>query len=292
MNARGEEMEKKDLGGILKGKLKEASDTVKNTVKDVKLPDVKMSDIKMPDVKVPDQVKNVFKKKDADKGATAEENIELNSEQVQEAKNTEAQEAAEKKEVELSESEIQAVRVVSPMNALKIFYYMMAADGTIDLKEEEKFDLIGKEIDPDFDKNREHVVKKCEDQMGKVIDSEDYYDSVQDGVEEALLSQQVLDKGYVPARMLVWDLLTLAYSDDNYNDVERKLMKYIVRKMDIPKDVFLEMENSYLTVNDLEKELKWIKTTDRPYLTIEAHVEEIERREQAIYESIKALILL
>lgn len=277
-------MEKKDLGGMLKGKLKEASDTVKNTVKDAKLPDVKLPDIKIPDVKVPDQVKNVFKKSDGAKEETVDDNKEINADQEQEA--------AEKKDAELSKSEIQAVRGVSPINALKIFYYMMAADGTIDLKEEEKFDFIGKEIDPDFDGNKQYVVKKCEEQLGKVIDSDDYYDTVQDGVEEALLSQQVLDKGYVPARMLVWDLLTLAYSDESYNDVERKLMKYIVRKVDIPKDVFLEMENSYLTVTDLEKELAWIKTTDRPYLTIETQVKEIERREQAIYESIKALILL
>ena len=277
-------MEKKDLGGMLKGKLKEASDTVKNTVKDAKLPDVNLPDIKIPDVKVPDQVKNVFKKSDVTKEETVDDNKEINAEQEQEA--------AEKKDAELSKSEIQAVRGVSPINALKIFYYMMAADGTIDLKEEEKFDFIGKEIDSDFDENKQYVVKKCEEQLGKVIDSDDYYDTVQDGVEEALLSQQVLDKGYVPARMLVWDLLTLAYSDESYNDVERKLMKYIVRKVDIPKDVFLEMENSYLTVTDLEKELAWIKTTDRPYLTIETQVKEIERREQAIYESIKALILL
>ena len=285
-------MEKKDLGGMLKGKLKEASDTVKNTVKDAKIPDVKLPDIKIPDVKVPNQVKNVFKKNDMTKETPADEAKEANAEQEQEIQKAEMQEAAEKKDAELSKSEIQAVKVISPMNAVKIFYYMMAVDGTIDLKEEEKFDLIGKEIDPDFDENKPHVVKKCEEQLSKVIDSDDYYDAVQDGVEEALLSQQVFDKGYVPARMLVWDLLTLAYSDESYNDVERKLMKYIVRKMDIPKDVFLEMENSYLTVDDLEKELKWIKTTDRPYLTIETQVKEIERREQAIYESIKALILL
>ena len=115
---------------------------------------------------------------------------------------------------------------------------------------------------------------------------------VQDGVEEALLAQQVLDIGYVPAKLLVWDLLTIAYSDAAYVEAERKLMKYIVRKVDIPKDVFLEMENTYLTVKDIEKEIDWIKGTDRPYRTIEKTVKELERREQAILESVKALIYL
>ena len=48
----------------------------------------------------------------------------------------------------------------------------------------------------------------------------------------------------------------------------------------------------YTQLTDIEKEKAWIKTTDRPYLTIEAHVKELEKREQAIYESVKALILL
>ena len=285
-------MDKKQLGGVLKGKLQEATDAVKNAAKDakipeVKIPEIKKPDIKIPEVKVPDQVKKVFKKKE---GTGATDTSEEKT--ATEGKNVEEQAAAEKKEQELRKTEIETVKFVSPLNAVKVFYYLMAADGNIEKSEEEKFDTIGREIDPEFEEHKEHIMKVCKEQLDKVIDSDDYYDVIQDGVEEALLSKQIIDNGYVPARLLVWDLLTLAYSDDSYNDVERKLMKYIVRKVDIPKDVFLEMENSLLTVNDLEKELAWIKTTDRPYLTIETQVKEIERREQAIYESIKALVLL
>lgn len=281
-------MDKKELGGIIKGKMHEAADAVKNTVKEVKIPDIKKADIKMPEINVPDQVKNVFKKS----GDTNElqESDEVVAEGMDEK--TREQKQLEQKETEFSRDDIKAVRVLSPINAVKIFYYLMAADGKIEETEEVKFEQIGKEIDPEFDEHKEYVVRTCKEQLDKVIDSEDYFDVVQDGVEEAILSRQMLDKGYVPAKLLVWDLLTIAYSDDSYNDQERKLMKYIVRKIDIPKDVFLEMESSYLTVKDLEKELEWIKTTDRPYLTIETHVKEIERREQAIYESIKALICL
>lgn len=281
-------MDKKELGGMLKGKMQEAADAVKNTVKDAKIPDIKKPDLKIPEIKIPDQVKNVFKKSEDTK--ETQENVEASCEDS----NLKAEEQiqTEKKEAELSKDDVQAVRILSPINAVKIFYYLMAADGNIEKSEEEKFEEISREIDPEFDEHKEHVVKVCKEQLDKVIDSEDYFDVVQDGVEEAILSKQVLDKGYVPAKLLVWDLLTIAYSDDSYNDPERKLMKYIVRKTDIPKDVFLEMESSYLTVTDLEKELQWIKTTDRPYLTIEKQVKEIERREQAIFESIKALICL
>ena len=263
-------MKKKKLGGVLKDKLQETASTVKDAVKDVKIPEIKKPD-----------VKGIFKKSSDSKQEISEE---------QEAEEKRKQE--EKKEAELSKSEIQIVKVISPINAVKVFYYLMAADGSIATAEEECFNLIAAEIDPEFEEHRDYVIKICKEHLDRVIDGDDYYDVVQDGVEEALLAQQVLDKGYVPAKLLVWDLLTIAYSDAAYAEAERKLMKYIVRKVDIPKDVFLEMENTYLTVKDIEKEIDWIKGTDRPYRTIEKTVKELERREQAILESVKALIYL
>ena len=69
-------------------------------------------------------------------------------------------------------------------------------------------------------------------------------------------------------------------------------MKYIVRKTNIDKAVFLEMESSILTLMDIEKELAWIKTTNKPYLTIEAMVNELMDRRNVIFESVKDLISL
>ena len=93
-------------------------------------------------------------------------------------------------------------------------------------------------------------------------------------------------------QLLVWDLLTIAYSDESYDETERKLLKYIVRKLQIDKAVFLEMESSILTILDIEKEIAWIKTTDRPYLTIEARVNELTKRQAVIFDSVKDLITL
>ena len=70
------------------------------------------------------------------------------------------------------------------------------------------------------------------------------------------------------------------------------MLKFVVRKLNIDKAVFLEMESSMLTLLDLEKELAWIKTTNRPYLTIEAMVNEIADRKNVIMESIMDLVSL
>lgn len=185
-----------------------------------------------------------------------------------------------------------SITAISTKSALKIIYYLMAADGEIFHSEEEKFDAIGKELDPNFAENKEKIVNECQKQLDKAIEPEDFYDTLQDGVEEALLASRQTADTFVTPKLLVWDLLTIAYSDEKYDEAERKLLKYIVRKTNIDKAQFLEMESSILTLMDIEKELAWIKTTNKPYLTIEGMVNELADRKNVIFESVKDLISL
>lgn len=278
-------MEKKDFGSALKGKLQGAAEGIKATAQNVKMPEIKLSDIKEGGVKAAGMAKETGAKA----AEVAKETGAKTAEALKEAfKKKDSTDSSTTKIVE----EPQPIIAISAYNAVKVFYYLMAADGEIFHSEEEKFDMIGEEVDPLFKEHREQILTTCKAQLDKIIDSDDYYDVVQDGVEEALLAKQDFSQGYIVPKLLVWNLLTLSYSDENYNDTERKLMKYIVRKLDVSKDVFLEMEHSYLTIADIEKEITWIKTTDRPYLTIEAMVGELTKRENDIFESVKALIAL
>ncbi len=196
-----------------------------------------------------------------------------------------------RKSSKISEEDI-IIRSISIRNALKIIYYLMAADGNIFHSEEEKFDSIGKELDPSFHDIKDAIVQECKTQLNKVIDPEDYFDVIQDGIEEALLSSAMSLEKTISPKLLVWDLLTIAYSDESYDEAERKLIKYIVRKTEIDKAVFLELESSILTLMELEKEITWLKSTERPYLTIEAMLNEIADRKNVIFESVKDLITL
>ena len=200
---------------------------------------------------------------------------------------TAAQIGAEKAAIEAT-----GVTAISPQNAVKIFYYLMAIDRKIMPEEEEKFDLIGKEMDPDFEAYKEALVKECKNQMEKIVDVEDYYDVIQDGIEAALAGDQVSNHGFVTPKLLLWDLLTIAYGDDEYGEAERRLLKYVAQRLNIKKDIFLEMESSILTVRDIEKEITWIKGTDRKYLAIEKQVKELEKRRDDILFAVKALIML
>lgn len=267
-------MAKLGFGKGLREKLQIAADAAKSaakdakeTIKDVKLPDVEEVKAAVKEVKVPDM-------------------------SSVKAKVFDVKESLKKKQPGQEPSEPDEIKTISTRSALKIVYYLMAADGEILSSEEEKFDSIGRELDPFFADHKAELVQECRAQMEKTLDLEDYYDVLQDGVEEALRSSLTSADTFITPKLLVWDLLTIAYSDNAYDETERRLVKYVVRKTSIDKAVFLEMESSILTLMDIERELAWIKTTDKPYLTIEAIVNELVDRKNVVFESVKDLISL
>ncbi len=186
----------------------------------------------------------------------------------------------------------QTVQALSTESAIKIIYCLISADGEITDSELEKFNEISINLDPKFEGYRDDLIASCRRELEKVIDDSDYYDVLQDVVENAIHRSKPKQDSFITPKLLLWDLLTIAYSDDCYNDDERKLIKYFVRKMNVDKDVFLELESSMLTIMDIEKEIKWIKTTDRPYLTIEAMVNELIDRRNVVFAGVQDLIAL
>lgn len=234
---------------------------------------------------------------DATKAAKlAVQDMAADAKQSREKKKADAQKAAAAKEIiaaaESEKGTAPVVKSIATRNALQIIYYLMAADGTVSHREEETFDAIGSELDPDFADNKPAIIKTCSAQLEKIIDPEDYYDVLQDGVKNAIQSSGESADTFISPKLLTWDLLTIAYSDEHYDETERKLLKYVIRKLHVDKTVFLEMESSMLTILDIEKEIAWIKTTNQPYLTIEARINELAKRKSVIFESAKDLITL
>lgn len=257
----------------VKDKIQDTAESAVDAVKDIDLSEVKdkveytadsavkaVKKVKLPDV----DIKNAFKKKEKE----------------------------EKAADELEVTDTLNITAIATRNALKIIYYLIASDGDVRKEEEEKFDSIGKELDPMFADHKDAIVKECKAQLDKVIDPQDYYDTVQGGIEDALITSRETEDSFITPKLLLWNLLTVAFSNEEYRELERKLLKYIVRKTDIDKTVFMEMESSILTLMDVEKELEWIKTTDKPYLTIEKTVNELADRKNVIFESVKDLIAL
>lgn len=277
-------MDFKKLGKGLKGSLQNAADTAITKAKEVDLSEVKAG-VKQAGEAAGKRVKGLAKKKD-ENPQTPDEKTESTASQ------TEAKPAEKAKSAKAAPAPECKVENVSVDAALKIIYLLMSADGQILHGEEEKFDEVGKELDPDFEKSKPQIIKECKAALDKLIDPEDYFDAICDGADKALEAPISPGKQLISSKHLVWNLLSVAYSDDAYDETERRLIKHIVRKLDVDKAVFLEMESSILTIMDIEKELTWIKTTNKPYLTIEAMVNELMNRKNVIFESVIALISL
>ena len=187
---------------------------------------------------------------------------------------------------------------VSKEDAIKIVYYLMAVDGEICQAEEDKFDAIANEIDSEFDSYRTHLITACQNQLNKVIDHDEYYEVIQEGVGAAIDNSGTDDTSWsiwesrVSNKLIVWNLLTIAFSDNRYSYDERKLIKYVTRRLNLDKAVFLEMENTIKALNALEREEKWLRTTTKPYGEIEKLINELQDRKNVISQSAKDLIAL
>lgn len=174
--------------------------------------------------------------------------------------------------------------------AIKIFCYLMAADGAATVDEQECFQAIGTELDPDgFYEYQEQIVEEVERQLHSGMEEEDAYELLLEGIGRELAEPAEDDAG-IGVRLLVWDLLTIALSNADYASAERKLIKHIVRVTGTEHSVFFEMEHSMKTIAAIEKEMNWIEQSTRPYAQVRPIVDELDKRRAAAMEGVRQLI--
>lgn len=175
--------------------------------------------------------------------------------------------------------------------AIKAFYYLMAVDGAVTADEMECFDSIGAELDPEaFATYRDDLIAECELQLKNIIDEEDHYEVTLEGVDKALVAQVDDSSKGITVRLMVWDMLVIAFSNTEYSSFERKYIKHVVRVMDMDRSVFLEMEQIIKTNAAIENELRWINQSNRPYSEIRPIVDKLERRQKVVLTCARQLI--
>lgn len=180
--------------------------------------------------------------------------------------------------------------VLNKRAALKIFGYLMAADGAATADEQECFRAIGTELDPDgFCEYQEQIVEEVDSQLHSGMEEEDAYELLLEGIDRELAVPAEGEDG-IGVRLLVWDLLTIAFSNAEYASAERKLIKHIVRVTGMEHSVFFEMEHSMKTIAAIEKEMNWIEQSTRPYAQVRPIVDELQNRRAATMEGVRQLI--
>lgn len=181
------------------------------------------------------------------------------------------------------------MKIIETRSAIKIFYYLLAIDGTIDEVELGHFRSIGMSIDPThFIEYSEELESECRRTFINAED--DYYDLISEAVDESLTHEAKDDDQGITPRLLLWDLFAAAFSNKEYDESEKRLINHVARKVNVDKDVVLEMEQMMNTLTSIQNEIDWAQQTDRPYSEIRPIVEELEKRQNVITESAEYLI--
>lgn len=194
---------------------------------------------------------------------------------------------------------------IKKRDAVKLYYYLIAADGEVKQSELEKFEEIGKETDTSFVDYKDEVIEECNRQIKKVIDEDEYFEVIKEGIDEVLGKDSSLMSrlmfGGIGAPLVLWNLLSIAVSDKEYAPEEQKLIRYMVRKMKLDKDIYLEMENAIKTIQNIDRTITLLSSQDKGFVIKGNHLEiyssaigetvkEYTQRRDVIFNSIKELV--
>lgn len=183
---------------------------------------------------------------------------------------------------------------VTVRDALSLFYYLMSADGTLNDDELEKFDAMFQELGGSNYVSESVLVHQCQTKLDENASPSSSFISVISCVDQVLYEPTYIDsyEELISPRLLVWDLLSIAYCDGYCHDTERELVSHIAKMVGVEEELVLEMESFVLTLLDLTHEEEWIKTTRQPYVVVESVLNDIETRKSAVFDGVGALIAL
>lgn len=180
-------------------------------------------------------------------------------------------------------------------DALRLFYYEMSADGMVVDDELAKFKDIGTGLSDNVsESDLTAIIDECQ---GKVDTSQSAVSSLIPAItciDKLLYDPSALSENeeIIPPRLVVWNMLALAYSDGDCSNEERDVVNHVAQVVKVEESLVLEMESFVITLTDLQREEDWIKTTEWSYLTIEAAIQDIEARKSAVLDGAMDLIVL
>lgn len=188
---------------------------------------------------------------------------------------------------------------------IKAFYLFMNADSDISSEETEKFDEIVQTLEKDLNKSaltdfKEIVVNDFYEKLCHLTTSYDTFIlseidvalgfcDCDDDPEKLSPPNNIGDKVITP-RWLLWNLLAIAYSNGEYHDSEKAIIRHIAEKTEQPESILLEMEQYIKSIHSVETELAFVIKEDGLYSVIRPIVDELEYRKASILESALQLI--
>lgn len=263
-----------DFNKLMK-EIQKSAESIRQSVKETaeKMPE------SMKDIKIPESVKDLQQK-----GQTAFE------EAVAKTKKALKPEPAEPAHKEQADPVVQEL-TLSIKDSLRLCYCLIIVDGTVSDEENARFCELGRELDPEFESYQESIIEDGLSMLQRSVeDGDEYYDIIHDCVSDIIQSSAPPVENGVRGKLLLWDLLTVAFSEGEYSSSEKRLLRLIARRAGVDGTVLLEMEHTLRTLLAIEAEENWIKNSDRSYAVVEARINELEDRKNTIMLGVQALM--
>ena len=254
--------------------------------------------------KLPDAAKSInlteSMKDMAEKSQTMMDSLKVKSDELASARKEAADEAKIALESAIADQQ-RSEALFSVRDALRIMYCLMLIDGTVIAEEEAKFSEIGLAYDQDFDIYKKQLIDECvtaaqtESAQGVEFvsieseDSEEYYEQLHNYVGDLIQEENFYRTEGIRAKELIWNLLAIAYSEDEYSETEKQLIRFVAEKSGVDHTTLLEMEHELTSLIEIEKEEEALKSGS-PSTEVEEKLTLLEARKNTILQGIDALI--
>lgn len=254
--------------------------------------------------KLPDAAKSInlteSMKDMAEKSQTMMDSLKVKSDELASARKETADEAKIALDSAIADQK-RSEALFSVRDALRIMYCLMLIDGTVIAEEESKFSEIGLAYDQDFDIYKKQLIDECvtaaqtESAQGVEFvsieseDSEEYYEQLHNYVGDLIQEENFYRTEGIRAKELIWNLLAIAYSEDEYSETEKQLIRFVAEKSGVDHTTLLEMEHELIALIEIEKEEEALKSGSSS-TEVEEKLTLLEARKNTIMQGIDALI--
>ena len=175
------------------------------------------------------------------------------------------------------------MKYIDKKNALKICYFMMAADGLISDTERSKFDELGYLLDDAvYDTYKSDLLWECKQQALTVTEGDPTFHLMNAIDRELKGVVDIQTDRTIQGRLQVWNMLTIALCDRGYADSERRLIEEAVRKLEVDVKDFREMEHTLIAANAVAMEESLIRERETGNEDVKLQLKNLKERERVI----------
>lgn len=177
------------------------------------------------------------------------------------------------------------MKLIKSEAVFRILFCLSAIDGHTDDVEIKTLHKLARKIDPSIlPPEVSQIISECQNS----VSDQNTYEEIEAYVAKEL--QNLAISNGLGIKGLIWNMLALAYCDDDYSENERKLIHEIARVEGIEETSVKEMEEVIETLSIIQKDKEALRSSDKSPEQIEMIMCELEERENVLANCIKCIV--